>query len=70
MTTVSTEIHRSANEQHQRVWESAAGYRQSRLFAYCPADATATLSCLVSLKSRLLSLSGASLPRLSWKIGH
>jgi len=66
-TTVSTEIHRSANKEHQWVWESAAGYSQSRLFAYCLADATATLSCLASLKYRLLNLSGAGLPRLSWK---
>ena len=32
--TVSTEIRRSANKEHQRVWESTSGYRQSesRLF--------------------------------------
>jgi len=36
-------------------------------FAYGPADATATLSSLASVKSRMVYLSGASLPRLSWK---
>ena len=30
--TVSTEIRRWANKEHQRAWESAAGYRQSSLF--------------------------------------
>jgi len=32
MTTVLTEIHHWANKEHQRVWESTAGYSQSRLF--------------------------------------
>ena len=36
MTTVSTEIRRWANKVHQRVWESAAGYHQSRLFLKGP----------------------------------
>jgi len=36
-------------------------------FAYGPADATATPSSLASVKSRMVHLSGASLPRLSWK---
>jgi len=36
-------------------------------FAYGPADATATLSSLASVKSRMVYLSGAGLPRLSWK---
>jgi len=35
-----------------------------------PADATVTQSSLPSLKSRLLNLSGTSLPRLSRKRGH
>ena len=39
-------------------------------FAYGPADATATQSSLVSVKSRMVYLSGASLHRLSWKKGH
>ena len=34
--TVSTEIRRWANKEHQRAWESAAGYRQSRLFLKGP----------------------------------
>jgi len=32
-----------------------------------PADATATSSSLVPVKSRIVYLSGAGLPRLSWK---
>ena len=36
-------------------------------FAYGPADATATPSSLASVKSRMVCLSGAGLPRLSWK---
>ena len=36
-------------------------------FAYGPADATATPSSLASVKSRMVYLSGAGLPRLSWK---
>ena len=36
MTTVSTEIRRWANKEHQRVWDSTAGYRQSRLFLKGP----------------------------------
>ena len=36
-------------------------------FACSPADATATPSSLASLESRMVYLSGASLPRLSWK---
>jgi len=35
-TTVSTEIRRWANKEHQRVWDSTAGYRQSRLFLKGP----------------------------------
>jgi len=36
MTTVSTEIRRWANKELQRVWDSTAGYRQSRLFLKGP----------------------------------
>jgi len=36
MTTVSTEIRRWANKEHQQVWDSTAGYRQSRLFLKGP----------------------------------
>jgi len=38
-------------------------------FAYGPANATATPSSLASVKSRMVYLSGASLPRFSWKKG-
>ena len=36
-------------------------------FVCGPADATATPSSLAPVKSRMVYLSGASLPRLSWK---
>jgi len=39
-------------------------------FPYGPADATATQSSLAPVKSRMIYLSGAGLPRLSWKKGH
>jgi len=39
-------------------------------FAYGPTDATAIPSSLASLKSRMVYLSGAGLPRLSMKKGH
>ena len=35
--------------------------------SYSSADATATPSCLVPAKSRMVYLFGAGLPRLSWK---
>ena len=35
--------------------------------AYGPADATATPSSLAAVKSRMVCLSVAGLPRLSWK---
>jgi len=36
-------------------------------FVYGPADATATPSSVASVKSRMVCLSGAGLPSLSWK---
>jgi len=39
-------------------------------FAYGPADGTATPSSLAPVKSRIVYLSGAGLPRLSRKKGH
>jgi len=41
-----------------------------RWSAYGLADVTATPSSLASWKSRIVYHSGASLPRLSWKLGH
>jgi len=38
-------------------------------FAYSSADATATPSSVAPVKSRMVYLSGASLPKLSWKKG-
>jgi len=47
-------------------------WSRCKWFVYGPADGTATPSSLASLKSRLVygNLSGAGLPRLSWKWGH
>jgi len=39
----------------------------SDLQNYGPADATATLSSLAPVKSRMVYLSGAGLPSFSWK---
>jgi len=39
-------------------------------FAYGPADATGTLLSLAPVKSGMVYLSGAGLPRLSWKKGR
>jgi len=41
--------------------------RSANLFACGPADVTATPSSLAPVKFRTVYLSGASLPRLSWK---
>ena len=38
-----------------------------KLFAYGPADATATPSSLAAVKSKKKFYLGAGLPRLSWK---
>ena len=37
-------------------------------FTYSPADATATLSSFAPVKSRMVYLSGAGLPRLPWQL--
>jgi len=50
-----------------RYWCGFLSGARCRLFAYGPADATATLSSIASLKFRLVYLSDAGLPRLSWK---
>jgi len=48
-------------------WRGYMSWVWCKWFAYGPADATATPSSLASVKSRMVYLSGASLPRLSWK---
>jgi len=50
-----------------RYWRGYLSAARCKWFAYGPADATATHSSLASLKSRMVYLSGAGLPRLSWK---
>ena len=52
-----------------RYWHGYLSGAMCKWFASCPADATATLSSLAPVKSRMVYLSGAGLPRLSWKKG-
>jgi len=51
-------------------WHGCLSVVRCKWFAYGPADATATPSSLAAVKSRIIYLSGAGLPRLSWKKGH
>ena len=53
-----------------RYWRSYLSGARCKWFAYGPADAAATLSSLAPVKSRMVYLSGAGLPRLSWKKGR
>jgi len=48
-------------------WRGCVSGVRCKWFAYGPADATATPSSVVPLKSRTVYLSDAGLPRLSWK---
>jgi len=50
-----------------RYWRGYLTGVRCKWFAYSPADATATPSSLATVKSRMVYLSGAGLPRLSWK---
>ena len=61
------EGHPSCKKQSGGCWRFYLSGVRSDWFAYGPADAAATPSSLASLKSRMLYLSGASLPSLSWK---
>jgi len=51
-------------------WRGYLSGARCKLFAYGPTDATATPSSLAPVKPRMVYLSGAGLPRLSWKKGH
>jgi len=42
-------------------------WSEVQIFSYGPADATATRSSLAVVKSRMVDLSGAGSPRLSWR---
>jgi len=53
-----------------RYWCGYLSGTRCKLFACGAADATANPSSLASLKSRMVYLSGASLPTLSYKKGH
>ena len=60
---------RPVNNSVMGYWHGYLSRVWCKWFAYGPADATATPSSLVSVKSRMVYLSGAGLPRLSWKKG-
>jgi len=51
-----------------RYWRGHLSGVRCKWFAYGPADATATSSSLAPVKSRMVYLSGAGLPGLSWKM--
>jgi len=50
-----------------RYWRGYLSEARCKWFAYGPADATANPSSLVPVKSRMVFLSGAGLPTLTWK---
>jgi len=50
-----------------RYWHGYLSGARCKWFAYGPADATATPSSRAPVKSRMVYLSGAGVPRLSWK---
>jgi len=50
-----------------RYWHGCLYGERCKWFAYAPADATATPLSLAPVKSRMVYISGAGLPRLSWK---
>jgi len=53
-----------------RYWHRYLSAERCKCFAYGPADATATPSSLTPAKSRMVYLSGAGLPRFSWRKGR
>jgi len=53
-----------------RYWHGYLSGARCKWFPYGPADATTTSSSLAPVKYRMVSLSGAGLPRLSWKKGR
>jgi len=53
-----------------RYWHGYLCGARCKWFAYGPADATVTPSSLAAVKSRMVYLSGAGLPRLSWRKGR
>ena len=53
-----------------RCWRGYPSAASCKCFAHGPADATAIPSSLAPVKSRMAYLSGAGLPRLSWRKGR
>jgi len=51
-------------------WHGYLSGVRCKWFAYGPSDATATPSSFAAVKSRMVYLSGAGLPKLSWKKGR
>jgi len=50
-----------------RYWHGYLSGASSNSFSHGPSDVKATTSSLAPVKSRMVYLSGAGLPRLSWK---
>jgi len=50
-----------------KYWHGYLSGARCKLFACGPADAAATPLSLASVKFRIVYLSGAGLPRFSWK---
>jgi len=59
------EGHSACKDWVVRYWRGYLSGVRCKLFAYGPADATATPSCLAPVKFRMVYLSGAGLPGLS-----
>ena len=64
------EGHPACKNWFMRCWCGYLSGMTCKWFAYGPANANATSSSLASVKSRMVYLSGTSLPRLSWKEGR
>jgi len=61
------EGHRTCKNWVVRYWHGYLSGAKCKLFAYGPADTNATPSSLAPVKSRMVYLLGAGLPRLSRK---
>jgi len=53
-----------------KYWHGYLSGARCKCLTYGPADASATPSFLAAVKSRMVYLSGAGLPRLPWKKGR
>jgi len=63
------EGHLACKNRVVRYWHGYLSGERCKSFAYGPADASATLSSLAPVKSKIVYLSGVSLPMLSCRKG-